>query len=111
MVVGFGGLACIYAGVRGIIEATGIDDLVAVLSWGVATTGLLLVLGASLGLVARVRARHRTVTQGEQDREAHGRQLRPAATLDPEAHAPVLRAPVSGPSDERHDGGTAQEES
>jgi hypothetical protein len=57
-----GGLACIYAGVRGIIEATGIDSLITGLSWGVAATGVVLLLGASLGMAVRLRgeARHRT---------------------------------------------------
>ena len=51
-----GGLACIYIGVRGIIEATGIDGLITALSWGVAVTAVVLVLGASLGMAARVQA-------------------------------------------------------
>jgi hypothetical protein len=54
--VAIGGLACIYIGVRGIIEATGIDGLITALSWGVAVTGVVLVLGASLGMTARVQA-------------------------------------------------------
>ena len=59
-VVAIGGLACLYIGVRGIIEATGIDGLITALSWGVAATGVVLVLGASLGMTARVQAsRHR----------------------------------------------------
>jgi hypothetical protein len=59
-VVAMGGLACIYIGVKGIIEATGVDGLITALSWGVAATGVVLVLGASLGMAARVQAsRHR----------------------------------------------------
>lgn len=60
--VGLGGMACIYTGARGIIEATGIDSLIMSLSWGVAATGVVLLLGASLGMAARLRsdAGHRT---------------------------------------------------
>jgi hypothetical protein len=57
-VVGIGGLACITVGVRGIIEATGIDSLITALSWGVVATGVVLVLGAFLGVAARVQASH-----------------------------------------------------
>jgi hypothetical protein len=57
-VVGIGGVACIYIGVKGIIEATGIDGLITVLSWGVVATGVVLVLGASLGMATRVQATH-----------------------------------------------------
>jgi hypothetical protein len=53
--VGIGGLACIYIGVRGIIAATGVDNLITALSWGVGGTGVVLVLGASLGLTATLR--------------------------------------------------------
>jgi hypothetical protein len=53
--VATGGLACIYAGVRGIVEATGIDLLITALSWGVGVTGVVLTLGASLGLVVRAQ--------------------------------------------------------
>lgn len=56
VVVAIGGLACLYIGVRGIIEATGIDGLITALSWGVAATGVVLVIGASLGMAARVQA-------------------------------------------------------
>ena len=55
VVVGIGGLACIYIGVRGIIAATGVDSLITALSWGVGATGVVLVFGASLGLAARIR--------------------------------------------------------
>jgi hypothetical protein len=60
--VGLGGLACIYAGARGIIEATGIDGVITALSWGVGATGVVLVVGASLGMAVRLRgeASHRT---------------------------------------------------
>jgi len=57
-VVGIGGLACISIGVKGIIEATGVDGLITALSWGVAATGVVLLLGASLGMAARVQAAH-----------------------------------------------------
>ena len=53
--LGLGGLACIYTGARGIIEATGIDDVITALSWGVGATGVVLVLGASLGMAVRLR--------------------------------------------------------
>ncbi len=55
-IVGIGGLACIYSGVRGIIEATGIDGTITALSWGVAATGVVLVSGASLGMLSRTLA-------------------------------------------------------
>ena len=55
-VVGIGGLACICSGVRGIVEATGIDINITVLSWGVVATGVVLILGASLGMATRVQA-------------------------------------------------------
>jgi hypothetical protein len=60
--VGLGGLACIYTGARGIIEATGIDNVITALSWCVGATGVVLVLGASLGTAVRLRgeASHRT---------------------------------------------------
>lgn len=57
--VAMGGLACIYAGIRGIVEATGIDLLITALSWGVGVTGVVLTLGASLGLVVRAHPRAR----------------------------------------------------
>jgi hypothetical protein len=53
-VVAVGGLACIYIGVRGIVEAT--EGQLSALSWGVAATGVVLVFGASLGMVSRIRA-------------------------------------------------------
>jgi hypothetical protein len=56
--VGLGGLACIYIGVRGIIEATVHDITITGLSCGLVATGVVLVLGASLGMAARVRAAH-----------------------------------------------------
>ena len=55
LAVGLGGSACTYAGMRGLREATGVDDLITALSCGVAATGIMLLLGASLGIVARVR--------------------------------------------------------
>lgn len=60
--VGVGGLACIYTGARGLVEATGIDDVITALSLGVGATGVVLVLGASLGMAVRLRgeASHRT---------------------------------------------------
>ncbi len=51
--VAVGGLACIYGGVRGIGEAT--NDQVIALSWGAAAAGVALLLGAALGMAARVR--------------------------------------------------------
>jgi hypothetical protein len=54
-VVGLGGLTCVCIGVYGIGRATGIDSLITALSWGVATTGVVLVLGASLAVAARAR--------------------------------------------------------
>jgi hypothetical protein len=54
-IVGIGGLACIYSGVRGIIEATGVDGTITALSWAVASTGAVLVSGASLGMASRMR--------------------------------------------------------
>jgi hypothetical protein len=57
--VGLGGIACLYAGIRGIIEATGIDSVITGLSWGVAGTGVVLVLGASLCMATNLRATHR----------------------------------------------------
>ena len=55
LLVGMGGLACCYIGVRGIVEATGVDSLITALSWGVAATGATLVLGALLGMASRVQ--------------------------------------------------------
>jgi hypothetical protein len=57
-VVGLGGLALVAIGVRGIVEATGIDSLITALSWGVAVTGVVLTLGAALGIASRVQAAH-----------------------------------------------------
>jgi hypothetical protein len=55
VLVGLGGLACIGIGIRGILAATGIDAIITTLSWGVAVTGVALLLGASLGIAVRVR--------------------------------------------------------
>jgi hypothetical protein len=55
--VGIGGLACIVAGLEGIAAATGTDNLITALSWGVGTTGIVLTLGSALGMVSRARPR------------------------------------------------------
>jgi hypothetical protein len=68
--VAVGGLACMYGGVRGIGEATN-DQLIA-LSWVAAATGFVLVLGASLGMAARVRASHYRAVDLRHSRGAGG---------------------------------------
>ena len=55
VVVGLGGITCMYICLRGIIAATGVDDSLVALSVAVGATGVVLVLGAALGIAGRLR--------------------------------------------------------
>jgi hypothetical protein len=55
VMVVLGGIACLYICLRGLIQATGKDDTIVTLSVAVGAMGVVLALGAGLGMAGRLR--------------------------------------------------------